>query len=207
MEPKQVKQRRAKSELPPESAEATEFEVVQEDEILEREGEADEMSVVDDDPIVEAVDGEVMGLPVLAEIPETPLEMGKKVDRMLSEAITKAQKELPQSGLVVRVGDELREPTHEELVEIGRQMVNRMFGLPGVQEAVNEILKEKPPAPKLTTPHCRTCRYFSPNDSRGALWATGGLCLALQHVQPPVEPEYWCNKFIFNEGLRDAEPK
>jgi len=183
LEPKQVKQRRAKSELPPESAEATEFEVVQEDEILEREGEADEMSVVDDDPIVEAVDDEVMGLPVLAEISET------------------------QSGLVVKVGDELREPTHEELVEIGRKMVGRLFGMPGVQEAVQEVLKEKPPAPKLTTPHCRTCRYFSPNDSRGALWATGGLCLALQHVQPPVEPEYWCNRFIFNEGLRDAEPK
>ena len=166
MEQKSVKQRRAKSELPPEP------EVVQEDEILEREGEAGEMSLVDDDPIVEA-----------AEIPET------------------------QSGLVVKVGDELREPTREELVEIGRQIVNRILGLPGVQEAVNEILKEKPPAPKLTTPHCRTCRYFSPNDSRGALWATQGHCLALQHVQPPVEPEYWCNRFIFNEGLRDAEPK
>ena len=166
MEQKPVKQRRAKSELPPEP------EVVQEDEILEREGEAGEMSLVDDDPIVEA-----------AEIPET------------------------NSGLVVKVGDELREPTHEELVEIGRQMVNRMFGLPGVQEAVAEVLKEKPPAPKLTTPHCRTCKFFSPNDARGALWATEGHCLALQHVQPPVEPEYWCNRFIFNEGLRDAEPK
>ena len=177
MEPKPVKQRRAKSELPPEP------EVVQEDEILGREGETDEMSVVDDDPLVESVDGKVMGLPVVAEIPET------------------------QSGLVVKVGDELREPTQEELVEIGRQMVNRMFGLPGVQEAVNEILKEKPPAPKLTTPHCRTCKFFSPNDARGALWATEGYCLALQHVQPPVEPEYWCNRFIFNEGLRDAEPK
>lgn len=178
MEPKPVKQRRAKSELPPEP------EVVQEDEILEREGEADEMSVVDDDPIVEAVDGEVMGLPVLAEISET------------------------QSGLVVKVGDELREPTHEELVEIGRKMVGRLFGMPGVQEAADQILaKEKPPAPKLATPHCRTCKFFVSNDSRGALWATQGHCLALQHVQPPVEPEYWCNRFIFNEGLRDAEPK
>lgn len=176
LESKPVKQRRVKSELPPEEA-------VQEDGILEREGEAGEMSLVGDDPMVEVVDGKVMGLPVLAEISET------------------------QSGLVVKVGDELREPTREELVEIGRQMVNRMFGLPGVQEAVAEVLKEKPPAPKLTTPHCRTCKFFSPNDARGALWATEGHCLALQHVQPPVEPEYWCNRFIFNEGLRDAEPK
>lgn len=179
---KPVKQR--KKELPRESEEVVQEDVIEtDDEILEHEGEAGEMSLADDDPFVEAVDGQVMGIPILAEIPET------------------------NSGLVVRVGDELREPTHEELVEIGRQMVNRMFGLSGVQEAVQGVLKEKPPAPKLTTPHCRTCRYFSPNDSRGALWATGGLCLALQHVQPPVEPEYWCNKFIFNEGLRDAEPK
>jgi len=60
------------------------------------------------------------------------------------------------------------------------------------------------PQPKLSTPHCRMCKYFTSNDQRGALWASQGLCTAFEH-HAKVQPEYYCIRFLFNEALRDGQ--
>lgn len=63
---------------------------------------------------------------------------------------------------------------------------------------------ELAPQPKLSTPHCRMCKYFVSNDERGALWASQGLCTAFEH-HAKVVPEYYCTRFLFNEALRDGQ--
>lgn len=128
-------------------------------------------------------DGTVMGLPVVAEIPET------------------------SSGLLAYFPNgETREPTKEELVEMGRAIAERIFGNRNVQ-AEPVARPDAPPKPKISGNHCRLCKSFAGNDPRGALWSDGGLCLTYNHVQMSVEPEHYCERFVFNEALRDAEPR
>lgn len=111
--------------------------------------------------------------------------------------------EVPQNELLVFRDDGSLEPaTQEDLVKIGSQMLRELFAKPEVAEALAVAQTEKPPAPKLQQNHCRLCNFFVPDDSRGPLWANGGKCSA-QWPQPSVEPEFYCNRFIFNEGLRD----
>lgn len=109
---------------------------------------------------------------------------------------------VPQNELLVFRDDGSLEPaTHADLEKIGTEILRNLFAKPEVKEAL-ATQTEKPPAPKLQQNHCRLCNFFVSDDSRGALWATKGLCSA-QWPQPPVEPEFYCNRFIFNEGLRD----
>ena len=127
--------------------------------------------------------GTVMGLPVVAEIPET------------------------SSGLLAHFPNgETREPTKEELVEMGRAIAERIFGNRNVQ-AEPVARPDAPPSPKISGNHCRLCKSFAGNDPRGALWSDDGLCLTYNHVQMPVKPEHYCNRFVFDEALRDAEPR
>jgi hypothetical protein len=137
-----------------------------------------------DSPFVEPdSDGMVMGLPVVAEIPET------------------------SSGLLAHFPNgETREPTKEELVEMGRAIAERLFGNRNVQ-AEPVAKPDAPPKPKISGNHCRLCKSFAGNDPRGALWSDSGMCLTYNHVQMPVEPEHYCNRFVFDEALRDAEPR
>lgn len=128
-------------------------------------------------------DGTVMGLPVVAEIPET------------------------SSGLLAYFPNgETREPTKEELVEMGRAIAERIFGNRNVQ-AEPVARPDAPPKPKISGNHCRLCKSFAGNDPRGALWSDSGHCLTYNHVQMSVEPEHYCERFVFNEALRDAEPR
>lgn len=115
-----------------------------------------------------------------------------------------------QSGLLAHFPDgQTREPTKEELVEMGKAMVECMFGNPVVQELMKKAAAEAtaPPKPKISGNHCRLCKSFLGDDPRGALWSEGGLCATYAHVQVPVSPEHYCQRFVFNEALRDAEPR
>ena len=143
-----------------------------EEDVLERAGAADEGAA-----------GSFGGFPIVAEIPE--------------------HREPVESGLLARFPDgSLREPTHEELLAMGRQLADRLFGrIPPNVEAVLD--PGAPPKPKISGNHCRLCKSFAGDDPRGSLWSTKGLCLTFKHVQNEVEPEYVCERFIFNEGLRD----
>ena len=111
------------------------------------------------------------------------------------------------SGLLAHFPNgETREPTKEELVQMGRAIAERIFGNRNVQ-AEPVVMPDAPPKPKISGNHCRLCKSFAGNDSRGALWSDSGYCLTYNHVQMPVEPEHYCNRFVFDEGLRDAEPR
>lgn len=145
---------------------------------------AEQKAELDDSPFVEPdCDGTVMGLPVVAEIPEM------------------------SSGLLAHFPNgETREPTKEELVQMGRAIAERLFGNRNVQ-AEPVAKPDAPPKPKLSGNHCRLCKSFAGNDPRGALWSDSGMCLTYNHVQMPVEPEHYCNRFVFDEALRDAEPR
>lgn len=111
------------------------------------------------------------------------------------------------SGLLVNVGGVTREPTHDELLEMGRQMVGRIFGNPEVQAALQKEQNPDPrPKPIISGNHCRLCESFEGNDSRGSLYSDSGMC----HTYPTpsvVSPEYYCQRFVFDESLRDAEPR
>lgn len=147
---------------------------------------AEQKAKLDDSPFVEPdCDGTVMGLPVVAEIPETSTS----------------------GGLLAHFPNgETREPTHEELLQMGRAIAERIFGNRNVQaEPVARL--DAPPKPKVSGNHCRLCKSFAGNDPRGALWSDSGHCLTYNHVQSPVEPEHYCERFVFNEALRDAEPR
>lgn len=109
---------------------------------------------------------------------------------------------VPQNELLVfRDNGSLEPATQADLEKIGTEILRNLFAKPEVKEAL-AIQMEKPPAPKLQQNHCRLCNFFVSDDSRGPLWANGGKCSA-QWPQPLVEPEFYCNRFIFNEGLRD----
>lgn len=73
-----------------------------------------------------------------------------------------------------------------------------------VIEPIVVAVPDLAPQPKLSTPHCRMCKYFVSNDARGALWASQGLCTAFEH-HAKVVPEYYCTRFLFNEALRDGQ--
>jgi len=106
------------------------------------------------------------------------------------------------SGLLARFPDgTVREPTHEELVEMGREIAKRLFSREPVEVAQLQN-PDAPPPPKISGNHCRLCASFAGNDPRGALWSDEGLCLTYKHVQKPVLPENHCERFVFNEGLR-----
>jgi len=107
-----------------------------------------------------------------------------------------------ESGLLARFPDgTVREPTQEELVEMGRQIAKRLFSREPVEMAQPQN-PDDPPPPKISGNHCRLCVSFAGNDPRGNLWANDGLCLTYKHAQKPVLPEDHCERFVFNEGLR-----
>jgi len=146
----------------------------------------------------------------VAETPEnTVADSGKTVaaaELTVHEA-HEAPSYIPPSGLLAHFPNgETREPTREELVEMGRAIAERIFGNRNVLiEPV--AMPDAPPKPKISGNHCRLCKSFAGNDSRGALWSDSGHCLTYNHVQSPVEPEHYCERFVFNEALRDAEPR
>ncbi len=143
--------------------------------------------------------------------PVKPVSSEKlKVDAELIEPDSdKTVTEQPVStpGLLAHFPNgETREPTKDELVEMGRAIAARIFGNRNV-EAEPVARPDAPPKPKISGNHCRLCKSFAGNDPRGALWSDSGHCLTYNHVQSPVEPEHYCNRFVFNEALRDAEPR
>ena len=107
----------------------------------------------------------------------------------------------PNELLVFRDDGSLEPATQADLEKIGTEILRNLFAKPEVKEVL-VVQTEKPPAPKLQQNHCRLCNFFVGDDPRGPLWANGGKCSA-QWPQAPVEPEFYCNRFIFNEGLRD----
>lgn len=120
---------------------------------------------------------------------------------------TVTEQPVSTSGLLAHFPNgETREPTHEELVQMGRAIAERLFGNRNV-EAEPVAAPGDRPKPKVSGNHCRLCKSFAGNDPRGALWSESGHCLTYNHVQMPVEPEHYCNRFVFDEALRDAEPR
>jgi len=120
---------------------------------------------------------------------------------------TVTEQPVSTSGLLAHFPNgETREPTKEELVQMGRAIAERLFGNRNV-EAEPVAAPGDRPKPKISGNHCRLCKSFAGNDPRGALWSDSGHCLTYNHVQSPVEPEHYCNRFVFDEGLRDAEPR
>lgn len=111
---------------------------------------------------------------------------------------------VPQNELLVfRDNGSLEPATQADLEKIGTEMLRNLFTKPEMKAVLKEMdMGNPPPPPKLQQNHCRLCNFFVSDDSRGALWAQGGQCSA-QWPQPPVEPEFYCHRFIFNEGLRD----
>jgi hypothetical protein len=57
----------------------------------------------------------------------------------------------------------------------------------------------------LSTPHCKTCRFWQPFDERGPLWSAKGFCgFPLNAVKFDAAAEFWCQNFLFNENLREG---
>ena len=108
-----------------------------------------------------------------------------------------------ESGLLARFPDgTLREPTPDELSAMGRVLAAMLFPRQSDDAENTEANPNDPPKPKISGNHCRLCASFAGNDQRGPLWSESGHCLTYKHVQNPVEPEHYCERFVFNEGLR-----
>lgn len=108
-----------------------------------------------------------------------------------------------KSGLLARFPDgTLREPTPDELFAMGRVLAAMLFPRQSDAAESTEANPNDPPKPKISGNHCRLCASFAGNDQRGPLWSESGHCLTYKHVQNPVQPEHYCERFVFNEGLR-----
>ena len=131
-----------------------------------------------------------------------------------AEALEPSPPQIPRtvSGLLaVSKTGEYFEPSQDDLRQMGEAMLQRIFGNPEVQQAAVAVDRAAslPPPPKLSENHCRLCNYFRGDDSRGPLWAEKGECMVFGMATPvPLpSPEHYCQRFAFNEGLRDAEPR
>lgn len=152
-------------------------------EIEEREGAADE----------DAAEPPLIYDPELID----PSQLSREPGEALKDVTTS------QSGLLARFPDgTLREPTPEELSAMGRVLAAMLFPRQSDAAENTEVNPNDPPKPKISGNHCRLCASFAGNDQRGPLWSESGHCLTYKHVQNPVEPEHYCERFVFNEGLR-----
>lgn len=112
-----------------------------------------------------------------------------------------------QSGLLARYPDgEFREPTEEDLVQMGRAMVRRLFPQPDA--TIQKV--ETRPKPIISGAHCRICKFFDGDDDRGPLYAAKGECTLFPQPDK-VMPDDLCKQkkgngiaFEVNESLRDC---